>query len=84
VSKFETDTVEAPAYWACYLINGDASGMEDDEIAECDRWCESLGEWSIVGCPSEESEHFGRFYFPVARRWLGCDLVTYELLKEIK
>tara|TARA_Y100001938_G_C7920442_1_gene344213 strand:- start:11 stop:643 length:633 start_codon:yes stop_codon:yes gene_type:complete len=25
-----------PAYWACYLINGDASGLEDDEIEAVD------------------------------------------------
>jgi len=33
---FETFT--APAYWACYLINGDASGMKDNEIKQADDW----------------------------------------------
>ena len=26
------------AYWANYLINGDSSGLEDREIALCDKW----------------------------------------------
>jgi hypothetical protein len=84
MANFETDVIDAPAHWASNLINGDASGMEDAEEAECDAWSESIAKdgWSIVGC-SDES-HFGRFYFPVAGRELGCDLLTYQLLKEIK
>jgi len=33
----ETDTVTLPAYWACALVNGDVSGMEDSEIAAMER-----------------------------------------------
>ena len=29
-------TATAPSYWAPYLINGDPSGLEDDEIAAAD------------------------------------------------
>ena len=80
MGKFETDKIDAPAYWASYLINGDASGLTDAEEAECDRWVEGLGSgWSVVGC-AEES-HFGRFFFAVEGRELGCDLLEYELLK---
>ncbi len=35
-----TYTLQGAAHGACYLINGDASGLTDEEIAECDRWCE--------------------------------------------
>jgi hypothetical protein len=77
---FEVDEIDAPAYWASYLINGDASGMENAEIAECDSWYDSLGKgWSVVSCGEEE--FFGRFYFAVAGKELGCDLVSYSLLK---
>lgn len=79
---FEVDKIDAPSYWASYLINGDASGLEDAEQAECDRWFAGLGDgWDVVDC-SEEG-HFGRFYFAVEGRWLGCDLVTYSLLKSV-
>jgi len=37
------DTYILPAYWSCYLINGDASGLEDSDIAEIDDFCEGLG-----------------------------------------
>ena len=77
---FESDSIDAPAYWASYLINGDASGMEDAEQAECDHWFASLGDgWDVVGC--DEESHFGRFYFAVEGRWLGSDLLSYQLLK---
>ena len=27
-----------PAYWACYLINGDATGLDDGEQETIDQW----------------------------------------------
>ncbi len=27
-----------PAYWASYLINGDASGIDEADKAKCDEW----------------------------------------------
>lgn len=30
-----------PAHWANYLVNGDASGMSDEEQAECDAWMDA-------------------------------------------
>jgi hypothetical protein len=36
-----TETYILPAYWASYLINGDASGLSDDEQAECDAWTDT-------------------------------------------
>ena len=44
------ETATAPAYWASYLINGDASGLEGDEIAACDAWIERLGWGAPVSC----------------------------------
>lgn len=40
---FEGESFTGPACWAPYLINGDASGLEDAEIAEADRAAEGLG-----------------------------------------
>ena len=34
------ETYILPVYWASYIINGDASGMDDDEQAACDSWLE--------------------------------------------
>ena len=32
----KTITLTAPAHWACYLINSDSSGMDDEDIRACD------------------------------------------------
>lgn len=92
--RFETDTADAPEYWASYIINGDASGFslentpDDPEcdrriIAECDAWLERLAVqgWRVVGCSGES--HEGRFRF-AGRGWLYADLLTYQLLREPK
>ena len=41
----ETREYTLPVYWASYLINGDASGLEDGEQKKIDRWLahESVG-----------------------------------------
>ena len=41
-------TVTGPAYWASYLINGDASGLEPGEQAKVDAWLEREGIRSVV------------------------------------
>ena len=51
--KIETYTL--PAYWASYLINGDASGYSDEEIAEIDDF--RAGKGRCEGC-SDETEEF--------------------------
>lgn len=42
--KFETYNL--PAYWASYLINGDSTGLEEEEIKEVDAFLERNG----LGC----------------------------------
>lgn len=46
------ETFQEPglAYWASYLINGDASGLDDREIAACDAWLARIQ-------PSEAGQH---------------------------
>jgi len=34
----KTEEFLLPAHWACYLINGDASGLTDAEQAEIQEW----------------------------------------------
>lgn len=31
-------TFTLPVYWASYLVNGDASGLSDEDQAACDAW----------------------------------------------
>lgn len=51
-----------PDYAMCYLVNGDPSGLEDEDIKTIDEWVnEMLGdEYSsiIVGVPSDDQETY--------------------------
>jgi hypothetical protein len=38
--------VTAPECWASYLINGDASGLDDNEQKACDSWLASLAPYT--------------------------------------
>lgn len=38
MTKLLTETYTLPAYWGPYLINGDSSGMEDEEEIEVKDW----------------------------------------------
>lgn len=43
------------ACWACYLINGDESGIEQREVALCDAWQARLAPAYVCGIASDES-----------------------------
>jgi hypothetical protein len=59
----ETTTATAPAYWASYLINGDASGIDDDDREACDSWLESLDGWYVVGVADDDDGEPMEAYF---------------------
>ncbi len=72
----------APAYWASYIINGDCSAMNDDEIKACDEWVAGEGfgcdEFFITDCGEP---YFGSWY----NNWgqdgvTGGDLCKYVAL----
>jgi len=94
--RFEEVTYTAPAHWASYLFNDDASGLDyyntpgddagDRELAAADAFIESVGLGAPVGC-SEESEFLWRPDY-CARdkdgRNLGGDCLTYTFLREVE
>ena len=56
MAKLRVDAVTGPAHWACYFINGDASGLDDADIAHADDWV------ARNGCPvSIADDDEGRF-----------------------
>ncbi len=77
----EVGTINAPAHWACYFVNGDATGFDyyntstdnagDRDMAEADKFLERLAKdgWRVVSCEGES--FFGTF------NGLGTDLITY-------
>lgn len=50
--RLTATTAEAPARWASYLVNGDASGISRTDRAEADRWARSV-QGAIVSCGEE-------------------------------
>jgi hypothetical protein len=51
----ETDVIELPACWASALIDGDYSGLDEQEAARCMRKVAELARegWSVVDCADE-------------------------------
>lgn len=77
--KYETETYVLPAHWACAIINGDTSGMEDEEIEVMDDWFKQNGQPNIVSCDGEP-------YFSHSNEacTLACDVFDYTALIEVE
>lgn len=76
----KTYTYTAPSHWACYLINGDCSGMDDGDIERCDAWLD----WLKLGAPADVNE-IGFMNYTDARLYgfinYACDAAEYTFLK---
>lgn len=65
----ESTTAWAPEYWAPYLVNGDASGLEPADLAMAARWADLQARdgWQVVsvgdGAPAfmhmHDASHIG-------------------------
>ena len=49
------ETYILPSHYACYLINGDHSSLDDAEIKEIDRWRDNEG---VSWCVNVSEESF--------------------------
>jgi hypothetical protein len=70
------------ACWASYLINGDASGLNDNERSLADAWCErELGpNDAIVDCGEPYfTSHYDLY---TGAPYRGGDVVDYRVLSE--
>jgi hypothetical protein len=62
----------APSYWASYLINGDASGLNAVEKLACEDWRKNEGIFEVLDC-----EDAGFIWRHDAERFaLACDCQT--------
>lgn len=52
--RFTTEKI--PTWALCYLINGDASGLTDEDIAIADKWCEVNNVTSVCAPDTQEGE----------------------------
>lgn len=71
--KFEVYTGTAPSHWATYLVNGDDSGLDEEEKVAADRFRFWLG-GNIVSCEDAGyiRNHDATKFFPYA-----ADCQTY-------
>lgn len=70
------ETVKGAACWASYLINGDASGIDEAERALCDAWCKHSTVADVVDCADEA--HFSWYFgFHTGHTCSGGDLLEY-------
>jgi hypothetical protein len=69
------------ACWASYLINGDASGLTDDERQLADDWCErELGpNDAIVDCG--EPYYTNHYALYTGDKYRAGDVVDYRVLE---
>ncbi len=73
--KIQTAEYTLPTYWASYLVNGDASGLEDSEQAEIDRWLSDMEPGECVDMLDDS--HFA--HCNDASR-MGGDVATYTFI----
>ena len=76
----EVKTVKGAAHWASYLINGDASGMTDLEVAQADAWYDREVEdgEQVVDCGEPYFSWSFGMYTGIPVR--GGDLVDYTIV----
>lgn len=65
-------TIALPSHWASYLINGDKSGLDPQDIAECDERTKGLS-FLLVS----ENEYCAR-YNGLLTQMLNYTIVTYS------
>lgn len=73
----------APSHWACYLINGDCSGLDALDKRACDNWAKTL-EGPVVSCTGEyDDNHAGFMRWHDAASWspFAADCATYTVLE---
>jgi hypothetical protein len=75
----KTLVLTAPSFWASYLINGDASGISDDERVACDTWLAREGLGAPVDC---EDAGFCKWHDALNECPFSADCQTYTFLVE--
>jgi hypothetical protein len=81
-TKLRQQNARIPAYALPYLINGDASGLSDEDKTTIDKWlnhwvkdAEKLGGAVIISPTGQEEEftHYPEFGLPCG--YIECDIV---------
>lgn len=60
------DVITGPAYWVSALVNGDYSGLDENEAAWCRAWQEKIAPWYVVSTVDGEDGEGQEPYFSKA------------------
>ena len=72
----KVDHIDAPIYWASYLINGDASGIEQEEIELAD--CYFKG-FDVVDVDADSERFTWSYDLYGDSRYRGGTVATYTV-----
>lgn len=71
----ETSTYKLPAHWASALINGDFSGLEEEDEEQLMRVIAGEGLPDPIGCSTEPE--FMKYHDAEPYGVLACDCLTF-------
>ena len=83
--RIETITGTAPACWASYLVNGDASGIDEDDIKQADQFVTFMTEGyedepGFLDCYGPTDVQECGFMRSTDGCDLGCDAAEYTFV----
>lgn len=73
----KTNTFILPAHWACALVNGDFSGLEDGEADELEAWQSAASAEGYGFCLDVSHEAFFCTGHDARAYVLPCDCLEY-------
>lgn len=81
------DTITAPACWACALVNGDTSALDERDVAALRAWEDDLAAkgWRVVDVVrDDDGQGIEPWFGPWSPRWgaRAGDLVDYVIHRD--
>jgi len=73
----KTIKLTLPEFWASALVNGDYSGLEDDEVKELESWLSWASSEKIGFCLDVNDERSFIQYHDASAYVLACDCLEY-------
>lgn len=73
----KTEILTLPAHWACALINGDFSGLEESEAQELEAWQNAASAEGLGFCIDASQESSFTVYHDASEYALACDCLDF-------
>jgi hypothetical protein len=73
----KTEVFTLPAFWACAIVNGDLSGMDEFEIDGLDLWLQHANEQGYGFCVDVSQESFFCKQHDASGYVLACDCLDF-------